>query len=75
MGDFGAGHTNMVFMEPGTQLVDVTTGEWWTPHFRTSPRCAACATTWSVLPATAENPFGRAIDAIPIVSQAVGVGA
>jgi Glycosyltransferase 61 len=73
VGGFGAGHANMIFMSEGSRIVDITTGEWWTPHFRNIARILGQRYDLLHLPADAEYPFGRAVDAIPLLSTSLTV--
>lgn len=59
----GAGLANMVFMKPGSQVIELTTGTWWNPCFRDIAAIVGLEHHLIHLPAYADAPHGRADDA------------
>jgi hypothetical protein len=67
----GAGESNMVFMDPGTTLIEFTTGECWTASFRHIAAIRGVNYRLLTFPATPEYPFGRHEDALPAIEDAL----
>jgi hypothetical protein len=67
----GAGQANMVFMDAGTRVVELTTGEWWQPCFRNLAGIRGVGHELVVLPAGPEYAHGRASDAVPLLRLAL----
>lgn len=66
--DFGAGMSTTVAMAAGGRVVDLTSGEWWTPHFRQMAAMLGLGYEVVPLPGSTESPYGTGADAIERLS-------
>ena len=65
--DHGAGLANLVFMAPGTRVIEMTTGQWFAPSFRIMAHLLGIEYRLVTLPARAGADFGSAADAIGLL--------
>lgn len=62
--DFGAGMSTIVAMAPRGRVVDLMSGEWWTPHFRQMAAMLGLDYVIVPLDANPSAPYGTTADAI-----------
>jgi hypothetical protein len=63
VGGHGAGLANLTFMSPGTQVVEITAGSWWTPTFHHMAGIQQLRYDLVTIPAYRDAPHGTADDA------------
>lgn len=68
----GAGLANLIFLRPEARIIELTTGEWWSPCFRNVASIMGLEHRLVVLPRTDEHPFGNASDALAALQEELG---